>query len=139
MREFTLKETKYIIEHQDSVTLEDMARKFKCDWHDIYDHYGEVIKTKSYKAYSDLRREKCYGRGWQKIRFVNEEEDESGEEYPDEFLDAPSYATGGRFGDSRYTKDYRVWKRSQDAPIDSDKCVHVPSNVFDHSLIHGED
>ena len=139
MREFTPKETKYIIEHQDTVTLEDMATKFKCDWHEIYDHYGKIIKTRSYKTYADKRREKCYGRGWQKIRFVNEEEDDYGEEYTDELFDTPSVPAIGRFVDSRYTKDYRQWKHSKDTPIDSDKCVHVPSNVFDHSLIHGED
>lgn len=111
MRKFTSKETRFIVEHQDTLELGTIAQRLKCDWHEVYAHYDRVTKTEAYRKFIDKRREDgCLGGRWKEARFVIEEEEPGGEEPSDKFCDTPSADnTKHSFDDNMY-KNYREWK-----------------------------
>lgn len=63
MREFTEQETKFIVEHQDDWTLEELAYKYDCEWQEVYEHYSKTIRKNAYKRFMDMRRANKRG-GW---------------------------------------------------------------------------
>lgn len=140
MREFSLKETKFIVENQDSLSLGTMAKRLKCDWHEVYAHYDQVTKTKSYRKFMDKRREyNLDGSNWKKARFTYEEEDGNRKKPSNELYNPPSDDMPRHLTDSVYYQDYREWKRSQNSVGHSDVCVRKPSDVFSERIFHRED
>ena len=61
MKEFSYRERKFIVEHQDNVSLGTMAKKFNCNWHEVYNCYAAIIKTDAYADYTRRKRESVCG------------------------------------------------------------------------------
>ena len=140
MRKFTSNETRFIVEHQDTLELGMIAQRLKCDWHEVYAHYDQVTKTEAYRKFVDKRREGgCLGGRWKEARFVIEEEEPGGEEPSDEFCDTPSADFPNHLADSVYYQDYRSWKRSQNNTRDCTSSIRKPSDVFNERIFHRED
>lgn len=59
MKEFSDRDKKYILENHDSKSLGEIAQKLKCDWHEVYDCYSEILKSEIYKKKTDAIRNRC--------------------------------------------------------------------------------
>lgn len=59
MRQFTSEEIDFIIENENTMTLQTLAKKFKCSWKDVYEIYSQQIYTQAYRdRYDRIREEK---------------------------------------------------------------------------------
>lgn len=56
MKYFSKKDKFFIMKNQDRITLGDLAKKFCCDWKEIYEVYGEILSTEEYIAFINLRK-----------------------------------------------------------------------------------
>ena len=56
MRKFTQEEIDFVVDNEEKMTLRELAKKFDCDWHDVYEAYGSVVGTPEFKSRADKIR-----------------------------------------------------------------------------------
>lgn len=67
MKQFTKKETRYLLKNEDRYTIAYFAKYFKCTPKEVYNYYNRITKTEEYRDFVEtriqfMRKERRFGR-----------------------------------------------------------------------------